>query len=94
MKNNNVATKTQKEFPEFVNEVANLSVGDLNNRLLALTIASADNDTAQENDEELEEAKEKAAFFAAPYRDARKAVKLKTRYILSLLEGKQEKAGE
>lgn len=78
----------QKELPEFVAEVDGLSQEALNSRLAELAKGLAAIQTAKEDDEELEEAKEKASELAAPYRDGVKALTLKSRYIISLLSDK------
>ncbi len=76
----------EKELPEFVAEVASLDVEALKARLATLAQGRADNSRAKEGDEELEQAKATASELAAPYRDAEKVLKLKSRYIADLLK--------
>lgn len=78
----------QTEFPEFFNEVAGLSTDQLNNRLATLAKNLEESETAKEEDEELEEAKATATELAAPYRDAKKALRVKSKYVISLLKEK------
>lgn len=83
-----VQEKVQEDMPEFASEVAGLSVGDLNNRLAKLAKDSEANEQAQEDDEGLEKARAEASELAAPYRDAKKAIRLRSRYIIALINEK------
>lgn len=78
----------QAEFPEFVNEVSVLTPDQLNNRLATLAKNLEESETAKEQDEELEDAKATASELAAPYRDAKKALRAKSKYVISLLKEK------
>lgn len=78
----------QAEFPEFVGEVSGLTADQLNNRLATLAKNLEESETAKEEDEELEEAKLTASELAAPYRDAKKALRVKSKYIIGLLKEK------
>lgn len=80
--------KVQKEMPEFADEVGALSVQDLNNRLANLAKANEENEQKKEDDEELETARETASELAAPYKDATKALRLKSRYIIATIKDK------
>lgn len=79
-----VQEQVQKEFPEFEAEVAGLSVEELNERLSTLAKHIAANEEAQEQDEELAASRAEASELAAPYRDARKMLRLKSRYLAAL----------
>ena len=83
--------KVQEDMPEFAAEVAGLSVQDLNNRLATLAKGAEENEQAQEDDEDLEKARAEASELAAPYRDAKKALRLRSRYVISLI---REKGGQ
>lgn len=84
-----IRTKMEKEMPEFCSEVTSLSEDDLRKRLASLAEEGDNVDEAKENDTDLADSVEEAKSKAAPYRDAKKAIKLKTRYIVSLIkEGK------
>jgi ATP phosphoribosyltransferase regulatory subunit HisZ len=78
--------KVQKELPEFVSEVSGLSVQDLDARLVTLTKGLAETEQAKEQDEELENAKALVSELSAPYRDAKKVLSMKIKYIVSLFE--------
>lgn len=78
----------QTEFPEFFSEVAGLSTDQLNNRLATLAKNLEESETAKEEDEELEEAKATATELGAPYRDAKKALRVKSKFIIGLLKEK------
>lgn len=80
--------KVQKEFPEFTNEVAGLDVQSLKNRIATYARELSESEEAQENDEALLAAKAEAKELGAPYRDVKKAVATKTRYLLSLIKEK------
>lgn len=78
----------QAEFPEFAQEVVGLGSDELNRRLATLAKNLEESETAKEEDRELEEAKTTASELAAPYRDAKKAIRAKSKYIISLLKEK------
>jgi len=83
-----IQQKVQEEMPEFASEVAGLSVSDLNNRLAQLAKDSEVNEQAQEDDEGLEKARAEAAEMASPYKDAKKAIRLRSRYVIGLIKEK------
>lgn len=83
-----LSEKVHKEMPEFAGEVAGLSVDDLNGRLATLAKASEENSQMKEEDDRLEEAQREAKELAAPYKDAEKAIRTKSRYIISLIKEK------
>ena len=78
----------QGEYPEFATEVAGLSPDQLNNRLASLAKALEESETAKEGDEELENAKALASELSGPYRDVKKAIRQKTKYVIGLLTDK------
>jgi hypothetical protein len=80
--------KIQEEQPEFAGEVAGLSVDQLNARLAEQAKAAEWNEQAKEDDEELEEAQAHASELGAPYRDAKKAIRLRSRYLIALIKEK------
>jgi len=83
-----IETKAQKECPEFVSEVQGLAIDALEARFSVLAKAEAENEQMKENDEDLEKAREAAAELAAPYREAKKSLKLKQRFLLALMKEK------
>jgi hypothetical protein len=80
--------KIEKEMPEFVSEVVGLSVEQLDARLAELAKAYEATSKAQEEDEQLQTARMTARELAAPYRDAKKAIRMKNSYIVGLIEEK------
>lgn len=74
----------QKEMPEFVAEVSGLDLAALNTRLAGYAKDVEAVQDASEADEELERTREQLNQLSAPYREAKKALKLKIRYIISL----------
>lgn len=80
--------KVQKEMPEFVGEVNSLSPEQLDARLAQLAKDMESVHESQEADEELEQARERASELNAPYRDSKKAISMKSRYIVELLKEK------
>lgn len=86
-----IAEKVQNDYPDFAQEVEGLSVSDLEKRLSNFAKAIAENDENQENDEKLEEAKDVVSELAAAYSGPRKELKLKSRYMTSLIK---EKGGQ
>lgn len=83
-----VQEKVQAEFPEFANELGGASVDQLNTRLANLAKALEESESAKEADEELERAQALVGELGAPYKDVKKAVRLKTKYVISLLRDK------
>jgi hypothetical protein len=86
-----IQERVQKELPEFVEVVAGLSVAELEQRLATEAKNAERIEEQKENDEGLEEAKAQVAELSAPYRDAKKVVRLKSRYLISLIK---EKGGD
>lgn len=81
-----VQDTVREEMPEFVDEVASLTADQLNSRLAQLAKDTESLLDAKEADEGLNEARETASQLAAPYKDGVKMIRLKTRYLLSLLK--------
>jgi hypothetical protein len=77
--------KFEKKNPEFVAEVTGLSLEDLDTRLANLAKDAYRVQEAQEDDEDLAEARETASGLAAPYRDAKQAIKQKSAYLAELV---------
>lgn len=87
----NIVEVVQKEMPEFADECNSLSVSDLESRLSQCAKDTEATRDAKEGDEELEEAQACATGLGAPYRDAIKALRLKSRYLIALIK---EKGGQ
>jgi hypothetical protein len=84
----NLTTKIQKQMPEFFDEVASLDSDALEHRVVQLAKDLGDVEKAKEGDEALEQARETAKELNAPYNESRKAIRLKTSYLIQLLEEK------
>jgi len=84
-------TKVQKQFPDFVEMVDSMNVDALEDRLNIYAKELEKVKKAQEADTDLSNAKELVSELGAPYRDAKKAIELKTSYIISLIG---EKGGD
>lgn len=78
----------QKQFPEFPEVVDGLSVDELEKRLSQYAKEQESIQDAKEADEALEQAKEQVSEYSAPYNDAKKAVRLKMRYLIALIGDK------
>lgn len=83
-----IEQKVFEEFPEFCEECSLLSADELKNRISGLATGAEDTRNAREEDEELANARELANGLNAPYVDALKALRLKTRYLIQLLKEK------
>lgn len=88
MAKKSVQEKVQGEFPDFATEVAGMTPEELDRRLLSMAKDLEESELAREADEELTEAKAVARELGAPYRDVKKAVTLKTKYIIAMLKDK------
>jgi len=78
----------REEYPEFFDEVQALSVEELNTRLATLAKNAEEVEESKENDEELRAAKATASELAAPYRDAKNAIRKKNKFVISLIKDK------
>lgn len=78
----------EKEMPEFVAEVSDLSIEEVEGRLVNLAHALEEVEEAKEADEALASAREAAKQANAPYVDAKKAIRLKSAYLVHLAKEK------
>lgn len=81
----NVVETVQKEFPEFAAVVESLGVQELEMKLASYAKENEKVIDAQEADESLQSAKGHASELQGPYTDAKKAIRLKSRYLISLI---------
>jgi hypothetical protein len=77
--------KIEKEYPDFCKEVQNLPEEALKARIVQLQSELAQSEEHMENNEDLQHARQTVTGLAGPYRDVKKAVKAKTKYLLNLL---------
>lgn len=75
-----------EENPEFVSEVASATTDELNNRIAQLAKDQEEVDQAKAADSGLEDLRAQVSLAAAPYNDSKKALKLKTKYLIQLMK--------
>ena len=78
--------QVRDDLPEFAAEVASATDEQLDARLAQLAKDTEAVNEAKEADEELKEAQESVKAMSAPYREAKKHISLKSRYIVGLLK--------
>lgn len=81
-----VQSQVREELPEFAEALANLTASELNERLATLAKNAEELQEAKEADDELASARERSTELGAPYRDGKKMIRLKSRYVISLLK--------
>lgn len=79
-------SKIKEDFPEFFDTIRGMSDAALDTQLATLAKNAQEVYEAEEADIELEEAKKSVTFLAGPYKDAKKAIKLKTKFIVGMLK--------
>jgi hypothetical protein len=78
----------QELYPDFVGDVDRLPLETLEKRLNTYAKRAEEIEEAKESDEELEKTKELLSELAAPYRDGKKEVRYKSRYLIALIKEK------
>lgn len=73
---------------EFMESVMGLSNKDLEARISQMQKALDESEEHREANEALKNAKDEVKLLSGPYNDVKKAVKLKTKYIITLLKEK------
>lgn len=87
MKNKDkVLKKVEKDYPEFVEVINTLSGTDLEKRILDYAREQERIDEELDNNEVIKAIKENLKETRSPFVDAKKAVKLKMRYLMAMLE--------
>lgn len=81
-----IRAQVREEYPEFAAECDALSKEAVDGRLAGFAKSTSEVETARDDDEKLEQAKAEANELGAPYRDALKAIKLKTKYLVLVSE--------
>lgn len=74
--------------PEFTKEVTSLTTDQLKERVYQLQKGLEESEAHKDANDELKAARANVSELSAPYRDVKAAVKLKTKYILELLDKK------
>lgn len=80
--------KCEKAYPEFVEEVYNLTSEALKARIVSLQQGLEESEAHKEANDTLKEARAQVTELNGPYLDVRKAVRLKTSYLIELLREK------
>ncbi len=83
-----VQQEIKESNPEFHDEIVGLSKEDLDSRIVQLVKDLEEVDNAKEQDEGLQALRQQAKEAGAPYRDAKKAIKVKIKFILETLESR------
>lgn len=86
-----VTEQVQENYPEFADEVNTLSTEQMNDRLATFAKHREEVQDTKDADEGLQEAREKAKELAAPYIDAQKAIRLKSKFIIGILKDRGAK---
>lgn len=81
--------KCQKEYPDFCKEVDKLNAADIRTRIVGLQQALEESEAHKADNKPLADAKAEVKVLNEPYRDAKKAVKLKTAYLVDLLKERE-----
>lgn len=81
-------SQIKEQLPDFLDEVKELNLTQINARLSKLCQDAEDTRQARDDDDELSRAREKATCLGAPYRETLKAIGLKTRYLVQQLKEK------
>lgn len=85
---NKLEKKLQDKQPTFLEEIAGLGAQQLEARLLGLAKGRQEILASQEQDEDLQQAKDAVKELAAPYRDSLSLTDLKMRYVAELIKEK------
>lgn len=80
--------KMREEDPEFCDSVDGLSIQQLEARIANYQKDLQDSEEHKANNEALRDAKTEVEMIAGPYRDVKKAIQKKTRYIISTIRSK------
>lgn len=81
-----IEEKVQAEFPEFAASIASSGVTELESKLSTYAKQQDEVELAMEADTALEDSKALTSELSAPYRDAKKAIKMKMKYIIALIK--------
>lgn len=77
-----------KDHSDFATEVETISISALRARIVTLQQVLEESEQHKEANETLQQARDQVKELAGPYRDVKKAINLKTRYILEMLASK------
>jgi hypothetical protein len=80
----------ETEYKEFAVEVSKLDATALKSRITGLQQALEESEEHKNANQALIDARTEVSLLSGPYRDVKKAVKLKTKYILELLKSRAQ----
>ncbi len=83
-----VVETVQKEYPDFANEADSLTLDALERRISTYAKEAEKINQSKEDDLALQEALEKKAELEGPYKDSKKAISLKIRYLIQRVKDK------
>lgn len=83
--------KAQKKFKEFTENADALSVDQLKQKITAYRFHQAETERSLEENESVRELKDTLKTLTGPYSDTLKAIKIKTDYMIALID---EKGGD
>lgn len=83
-----VVETVQKDYPDFAQEVDGLPLDALEKRISTYAKEAEKVSKAKEDDIALEEVNEKKSELEGPYKDAKKAISLKIRYLIQRVKDK------
>lgn len=83
-----IQAQVKEDMPEFYDESLGLSVEQMDARLAQFAKDLEAIQDTKADDEALREASEKLSQLRAPYLESKKAVKLKSKYLIALIKEK------
>ena len=84
-----LAEKVQEQYPDFAEEVEkSLTPEQMDARISSLQKQLEESEDHKDSNEQLKDARALVAELAGPYNDVKKAVRLKTKYLIELLKEK------
>jgi hypothetical protein len=90
-KTTNIVEKVQEEFPEFSDVVQGLSIEELEQKVAVYAKEFEKTCESLDKNEKIEQARSDLAEMVAPYRDAKKAIRMKIKYLIAMIK---EKGGD
>jgi len=81
-----IQEQVEKLYPDFIEATAGLSVEDLELKLSTYAKSQEEIIVSQEEDTKLSDTKELLKELNAPYGDAKKAIRLKMRFIIAAIK--------
>jgi uncharacterized coiled-coil DUF342 family protein len=86
-----IVTKVQEEFPEFSDVVQGLSINELEQKVAVYAKEFEKTCESLDSNEKIAQAREGLAEMVAPYRDTKRAIRMKIKYLIAMIK---EKGGD